>query len=143
MQGIADLVLVSNQFSKVYQSFITRVAEKYGLSNIEVDVLLFLANNPTFDTAKDIVYYRHIAKSYVSKAIDLLLKKQLLDSYVDEHDHRITHLVINDSAREIINDGQNAQQTFVKVLHRNICSDDIERLTSIISQMNQNIKEYI
>ena len=143
MLELSNYVLTTTQFSKVYQSFISKVAEKHNLTNIEIDVLLFLANNPTHDTAKDIVNYRHIAKSYVSKAVDLLLKKNLLNSYVDENDRRITHLVINDSANEIINDGRTAQQAFVNVLHRNISEDDLKRLSAIITQINQNIKDYM
>ena len=143
MKELSNFVLATNQFSKVYQSFISKVAEKHNLTNIEIDVLLFLANNPSFDTAKDIVNYRHIAKSYVSKAIDLLLKKHLLSSYVDENDRRITHLIINTSASEIINDGRTAQQDFINVLHRNISPEDLNILNSVINQINQNLKNYI
>ena len=143
MQGISDLVVASSQFSKAYQSYISKVAEKHNLSIIEVDVLLFLANNPLFDTAKDIVQYRRIGKSYVSKAVDLLLNKKLLSAIIDSNDRRITHLKINESAINIIKDGQAAQHSFIDVLHQNISEEELKQLDSLISKMNDNISKII
>lgn len=38
----------------------------------DVDILLFLANNPCFDTATDIIEVRYLSKSQVSSSIKLL-----------------------------------------------------------------------
>ena len=47
--------------SDIYDRLLMSVCEKHGLSYIEMTILLFLANNPTLNTAKDIVEKRHIA----------------------------------------------------------------------------------
>lgn len=143
MKGITEIVLSSAQFLKAYQTFLSTVSQKYNLSNIELDVMLFLANNPSLDTAKDIVIYRRIAKSYVSKGIDLLIKKELLNYTIDDKDHRIVHLSITEAAQPIVQEGQKAQQAFVEMLHKNISMSDLETVSRCVNQMNQNIKEFL
>ena len=48
IQGVRTL-------KRAYDAALKPVAEAHGLTRNEVDVLLFLANNPGYDTARDIV----------------------------------------------------------------------------------------
>lgn len=82
------------------------------MTTAELDVLLFLANNPEFDRATDIVEKRYIVKSQVSTSINLLEKKGYLNRTYKENDRKTIHLVINDLAQNVIKDGQNAQELF-------------------------------
>lgn len=141
MQGIKQLFL-SSHFKNVYSDIINQVAIDNNMTTIELDVLLFLANNPEYDTAKEIVQHRNIAKSYVSKAVDLLIKRDFLSAYVDENDHRLLHLKINDVAQPVIKQGQNAQKEFVKILHRNISEEDLKVVRKVIAAMVDNLKKY-
>ena len=43
---------------KLYQQSVEPVCTRFSLTRMELDVLLFLANNPDFDTARDIVVRR-------------------------------------------------------------------------------------
>ena len=60
---------------EVYASMVLPVCKKYGLTYMEFTVLLFLANNPQYDTATQIIKYRHIAKSHVSISIRSLQER--------------------------------------------------------------------
>ena len=51
IQGVRTL-------KRAYDAALKPVAEAHGLTRNEVDVLLFLANNPGYDTARDIVELR-------------------------------------------------------------------------------------
>ena len=42
-------------FKKIYDQSLEPVCKKYQLTRMELDILLFLANNPGYDTAKDII----------------------------------------------------------------------------------------
>ena len=46
-----------------YADYRKRIMKAFSLSAAEVDILLFLANNPGFDTAAQIVRIRKIPKS--------------------------------------------------------------------------------
>ena len=66
------LLQFSRQFGKFYAYQFAPFLERTGLSMREVHVLLFLANNPECDTARDVSEYRGISKSQVSQAVELL-----------------------------------------------------------------------
>lgn len=52
----------------LYHKLQSPVLTRYRMTQIELDVLLFLANHPGLDTAKDIVEIRRLTKSHVSAA---------------------------------------------------------------------------
>ena len=70
------------------------LTEKYGLSQGEANVLMFLVNNPGRDTATDIVELRMLPKANVSKAVEGLIQKKLLVRRPDAADRRRVHLLL-------------------------------------------------
>ena len=63
---------------RLYTRRFAELLRETGLNQAEMDVLLFLANNPPYDTARDIVRRRGLAKSHVSAAVESLAEKGLL-----------------------------------------------------------------
>ena len=61
-----------------YAQCVKPVCEAHGLTRMEFNILLFLANNPAYDTAADIVRIRMLTKSHVSGA----LKRLETDGYL-------------------------------------------------------------
>ena len=62
-----------------------------GLSQTEMDVLLFLHNNPDCNTARDMVHLRGLAKS-MSTALDSLRTRGLVESRPEENNRRVNRL---------------------------------------------------
>ena len=50
-----DYINHMSKIMKLYEYKLLPVMQKYDLLKIEIDVLLFLNNNPQYDKAKDIV----------------------------------------------------------------------------------------
>lgn len=88
------LLQFARQFKKYYTYQFSPLLKQSGLSIREVDVLLFLANNPDYDTARDITEFRGLSKSQVSQAVDLLAAEGLLQRMPDTADRRIVHLSV-------------------------------------------------
>ena len=65
----ADFVIC---MAKEYEPFRRRIMERFSLSAAEVDVLMFLANNPEYSTAAQVSKIRMIPKSHVSLAVNSL-----------------------------------------------------------------------
>ena len=63
---------------KMYQKMVAPVCEAHHLTYMEFTVLMFLANHPQYDTATEVVKYRHLTKSHVSLSIRGLLDRGLL-----------------------------------------------------------------
>ena len=57
---------------RLYQEKLEPVCSEYSLTRMEMNILLFLANNPAYDTATDIVEVRHLTKSHVSASVKTL-----------------------------------------------------------------------
>lgn len=136
-----DYINHMTKIFKLYEYKLQPVIQKYDLLKIEIDVLMFLYNHPNYDRAKDIVSKRGIAKSHVSKAIDLLYKKGYLNIQVDHKDKRVNHLIILDKAKPIILDGLACQKNFYDVFFKNLSEDEIEMLKKVLIKMNENVKE--
>lgn len=82
------------QFQKYFDRQFDEIIKEQNLTIREIHVLLFLANNPDHDTARDITQLRGIPKSQVSQAVDLLAAEGLLLRTPDPEDRRIVHLSI-------------------------------------------------
>ena len=61
-----------NAVKTLYSKCVGEICVWHGITRMELDILLFLANNPCFDTATEIVEIRYLSKSQVSSSVKLL-----------------------------------------------------------------------
>ena len=127
---------------KVYTQFLSPVCGKYGLTYMELTVLLFLANNPELDTASHIVRCRNLTKSHVSLSVRSLSDKGLLTGTYQAGDRRTIHLKPTQKASEIIADGRAAQRDFMEVVISGISPEELNVLSSLMEKMDRNISDY-
>ena len=71
-----QLLRVIQQFRRSYDRHFSELLSRTGLSMREMHVVLFLANHPAHDTARDVTELRGLAKSQVSAAVDLLAARE-------------------------------------------------------------------
>lgn len=128
-------------FSSQHEKELAKVATKYNLTQIEVNILLFIYNNPTLNTSSDIVYYRRIAKSFVSKGLDLLIEKDLIIINKDKLDKRITRISLTNKAIPICSDAKKIQTLFFNNTFKNINKEEIETFENIFNKIHNNLKE--
>lgn len=124
---------------ELYDLRMKPVAERYGLTAMELSILLFLANNPEHDTATEIAEIRHLAKSHVSTSVRTLVEKGLMEKEHRDGNHRTTHLVLLPASEEIISAGQRSQTEFTSALTENFSEDELRQLEMFISRMNENV----
>ncbi|MBP3683474.1 MAG: MarR family transcriptional regulator [Oscillospiraceae bacterium] len=125
---------------KGYARLLDPICKKYDLTRNELDVLLFLANNPQFDRAVDIVNNRGLSKSHVSLSISGLEEKGLLIRHNDPADKRTVHLKLTDKAEEIAEAGRLAQKRFFSYLHQGVTQEQIDLMVEFGKKVNENIK---
>lgn len=128
---------------KLYNRLCVSVMERYDLTRCELDILLFLYNNPDLDTAKDIVEKRGLVKSHVSMGIDHLVQKKYIEVNQDQNDKRRYHLRLLNHSYEVIQEGLNVQNEFQKRLFKNFSEEDKEEFTRMMKMIYENIKEEI
>ena len=106
MLNAAQLIRLPRKFGKYYDRQFLPLLEKTGLTLREVHVLLFLANHPGQDTARDVTELRGIAKSQVSQAVEVLAGRGLLARRADGEDRRVVHLEITEQGAPLAREAQ-------------------------------------
>ena len=77
------------------------VISSYKLSPNEIDLLVAL-DMGVYDTAKEIADNFEISKSLVCRSVDSLTKKGYIDTQKDEKDKRVSHLILREEAKPIL-----------------------------------------
>ena len=72
MPTAVDIYTAVRRFETAYASAMRPLAEQLSMAQPAVDILLFLANNPGRDTARDICTYRKLKPAIVSFHVDKL-----------------------------------------------------------------------
>lgn len=134
-----ELSLIANSYSEAEKA----VMEQYGMTAIEVDVMLFLANNPQFDTAAEIVSVRRIAKSHVSMAVSKLTARGFLKKLRDEKDRKKIHLRITENASPMVRDAQQFQKDFRTSILKGFSEEEKHQMEMFVDRIVRNIRDFI
>lgn len=127
----------------LYSMCIEPVCQKYGVNRTELDILLFLANNPEFDTAAEVANIRLLAKSHVSTSLHSLEKSGYITKSIEEDDKRLIHLKLTARADKVVKEGQARQMDVLNIMTAGLDKVDQERLHFYILTMENNIKDYL
>ena len=134
-----DLIFISTKTMKAYEAFCQPVRKKFQLNQTSFDVLMFLANNPKYNTARDICEIRGIRTGIASVAVDFLVSNGYLLRQSDDIDRRIWRLLITEKSAPIIQEGRAVQQEFGKRLTHGISEEELAAYTQIIQKFKENI----
>ena len=126
-----------------YTGLIDPVCKKYGLTQMEFNILLFLANNPDYKTARDIVEVRHIKANLVSMNVDKLVQEGYLERYAVASDRRKTKLLCTGKADPIIRRGRAVQNAFFKRLLDHVEPADQEVFFRTMELIGKNLDEIL
>ena len=97
-----------------YELLSGEVCERYELTQMEYDILMFLNNNPQHNTAAEIVKVRKSTKSHVSTSLKKLENKGLVEKIQSKDNKKHIEIILLDKAELIIEAGHNAQKQFAK-----------------------------
>jgi len=89
MRG-ATLFSHANKMTQAYHIMLTPLCKEAGLPPLALDILLFLANNPEHNTAKDICRMRGHKSGIVSVHVERLVNDGLLERREMPGDRRPT-----------------------------------------------------
>ena len=131
--------LRSRGMEKLYSALFSPLLERCGLTQLEADILMFLANNPEYDTARDIVEKRRLAKSHVSVGVDALAERGLLERRRQEGNRKTIHLRLTGEAAPIVEDGRAAQKQYGKLLFAGFTAEDFRLLTALMDRVAGNV----
>lgn len=127
-------------FEEAYASVLKPLCAELSMPQSALDILLFLANNPGYDTARDICFYRHMKPGIVSFHIDRLVGEGYLARKSDEKDRRVTHLAVTEAAEPVVARGRALQAALGKCLMEGLGDEDRALFCRCIATISENAK---
>ena len=125
---------------KSYNMILAPICSKWEITRNELDVLLFLQNNPQYDRATDIVTYRGIAKSHVSLSVTNLESRGFLARKFDTADRRTAHLVLTEQGHGIAGEARKYQTQFFSALYQGVTEEEFALWGRITEKVCNNIR---
>ena len=113
----------AEKLSKAYSETCKPLCHELNIPQTAFDILLFLANNPEYKTARDIVEIRKIKANLVSVNVDKLVNEGYLERKSVE--------------------GQKLQQSFVEKLFEGMDEDTRKALQKGMAHMEANIEKML
>lgn len=96
----------AEKISRTYGNTCKSLCHELKLPQTAFDILMFLANNPEFKTASDIVEVRKIKANLVSVNVERLVQEGYLERRAVKDDRRKTELICTKKAQPVIERGQ-------------------------------------
>ena len=124
---------------KSYSRLMEPVCKKWNLTHNELDVLLFLANNPEYTTARDIVEVRSIKANLVSQHVDRMVREGYLCRKEVQGDRRKRDLSLTEKAMPIIEAGRRMQTDFFETLFHGISEGEKRAFFETMDTMSRNM----
>lgn len=140
MRG-ATLFSHANKMTQAYHIMLAPLCKETGLPPLALDILLFLANDPEHNTAKDICRMRGHKSGIVSVHVERLVNDGLLERQEMPGDRRQTRLVCTEKAQDIITRGRDIQWQFGFRLMEGISKEDHETMHRCFERIDANLDE--
>ena len=132
-----------NAVKSLYSKCVGTVCIKHQITRMELDILLFLANNPRFDTAADMVEIRYLSKSQVSVSVKELEEHGYIRKEYENRNRKTAHLKVCKKAEEIIRDGQGAQEKFLQIMLKGFSREEIGIMRKYNERILGNLNTYL
>ena len=123
--------------SHVYSGMFDELLERYDLTQMEINILLLLANNPQHDTAAEFIRCCGLSKSQVSTAVDNLATR----GYVQRRlEGRRIHLSLLPAADTVIREGRLCQIRFGDVILEGFTKEERAQLNELLRKLICNAR---
>lgn len=124
---------------KQYQSMFENIMKEYDLTQIEIDVLAFLANNPEYKYAQDIVKIRGISKAHASIAIEKLVKKNYITRTPDSKNRRCNILLVKPEASTVVKKIQEIQMIYNEQAFQGFTNEENKLYHQLLDRVYHNL----
>ncbi len=138
---LSRILTVGLKGANVYGRFCQPVCKMYGVNQMGFNTIMFIANNPGKNTARDICRLRGIKSGIVSVAVESLIEAGYLTRGIDVEDRRVQRLMITKKAAGLVEAGRAAQKEFKEALFSGLTSGEIETLAQIAEKLINTIDE--
>ena len=124
-----------------YAQLTKSICEKFSLTQMEYDILMFLHNHPQFNTAADIVRIRKATKSHVSTTLKTLEDNGLVRKIQSLDNKKRIEIELLEPAKKVIQEGLNVKTEFVNNLFQGLTEEEMRMWQSIFVKVCNNAEK--
>ena len=124
-----------------YEKLTGVVCDKYNLTQMEYDILMFLHNNPQYNTAAEIVKIRKSTKSHVSTSLRMLEEKGLIEKRQSEDNKKYITIILLDKAKTIANEGTAVQKQFARDILDGLSEEEMDMCKAVFEKIYENAEK--
>ena len=111
------------------------LVQKYGVRNVELEILLFLYHSSCGDTAKD------ISKAHISKSVDNLRAKGFVVLIEDDNDRRKRHIELTQKAEEAAKEMLEVHNDCKRIIMRYVTEEEKTVMDRVMQKMLRSLDE--
>ena len=135
------VITVFRNLTDIYEDACQPICKEMGVPHTAFTILMFLADNPEYDTAKDVCKFRAIKPNIVSFNVNKLVDEGYLERQLIPENRRSIRLVCTDKAQPFIEKGRKIIQQFYLKLTAGMSEEDVARFHGYMELIGENIIE--
>lgn len=125
-------------YMELMNSCMHKTAEELGISGREAHILISLSDNPTVDTASEMARLGGVSKAYVSRGVESLIEKGLVEAVKDENDGRMQHLKLLPESEKYTVVLVNTGLEIINRLLDGTTADERKKTADLFDKMTEN-----
>ncbi len=133
------LIALGRKISNLYAALAAPLLREWGMNQTCFDVLLFCANQPEYNTARDLCATRGIKSGNASVAVEALISGGYLTRTQDPEDRRKHRLVPTGKSAGLIRAGREMQAHFTEALGAGITAEQLLALNQLTDTLEENL----
>ena len=133
----------ARKIGMAYEMTLLPLAMETDMPHTAISILLFLANNPDFATARDICEMRGLKRPNVSAHVERLVQEGYIERRAVPGDRRKDALVCTEKATKIVELGRARQIQIAEAVLDGISEEARAEMERCFMQMNNNIDRII
>ena len=133
----------AQKINLAYNSVCKPLLHKFNLPQTAFDILMFLANNPEYTTARDIVEVRKIKANLVSVNVDKLVNDGYLERKLMLNDRRKYRLVLTKQGKALVKKGKEVQDSFFELLFDSVSAKDRSAFNKVLELIDKNLERIL
>lgn len=142
MHSLYDAVAVIYKYRKLYERRCRSLLNAYDLKIAEIDVLCYVSHAGQKNYAKAVTD-SGMSKASVSKTVEQLHRKGLVELYADSGDRRCVHIEPVGEAKKIIMQAEDIRRELEQSLSAGITEEERLTVLNVMKQLYHNLSDAI
>ena len=135
-----DIVLRGRKLKRISDIAFGELRRKYGLKQLEVEILIYLSRNPGA-SASTFIKEMGLNKGQVSVAMDNLSSGGFITLKRDNRDHRYSHASVTEKALPVLEEAEKLKVMYEIMIFSGISPEDAFSFWNVSKKMMANLEK--